>query len=169
MPQDATLYTATIKYDRPLIRRALNRYFAKRLGKPFFIVLPLLIVALVYGYLNGLWSRLLTIVTIALLVVLAFLGLVYVARLQAAEGFFDKANDPTVTLSFTDEGVKTDSDVGSSELKWSVFDELLKFPDVWLLVYAKSGYITLPVSQLTSDCAHFIDLKMSAARDLPGS
>lgn len=160
-------HTATIKYDRPLVRRALNRYFVRRLGKTFFIVFPILTVALGFFYITGSWSQSLTITSIGLSAVLAFLGFVYFARLRAGEGFFDKANDPTVTFTFTDEGVRTDSDLGTSDVKWSIFDEILKFPDLWLLVYAKSGYMTLPLDQLGSDCAQFIDQQMSAAADVP--
>jgi hypothetical protein len=44
-----------------------------------------------------------------------------------------------------------------------VFDEILKFPDVWLLVYAKSGYMTLPIDQLTPECMEFIDTQIGSA------
>lgn len=157
------LHTATIRYDRPLVRRALNRYFARRLGKPFFVVLLLSLATLAYAYVAGSWSRPLTLVAIAFAVALAFLGFVYFARLRSSEGFFDKATNPTVTFTFTDEGVRTESELGTSDLKWLVFDEVLKFPEVWLLVYARSGYMTLPVDQLSLDCLQFIDQQVSNA------
>ena len=97
----------------------------------------------------------------ALVIAIAFVVVMYFARLRAAEGFFDKSNEPTVAITFSDTGVETLSDIGSSKLNWSVFEEILKFPDVWLLVYAKSGYITLPLAQLSSDCRKFIDDKMT--------
>lgn len=166
MPSESiSSHTATITYDRQLVRRALNRYFIKRLGKPFFIALLLVAAAFAYLFIIGSWNGFSTFMAVSLLVMLVFIGLIYFARLRAAEGFFDKANEPTVTFVFTDEGVRTESDLGTSDLKWSAFDEILKFSDVWLLVYARSGYITLPVEQLSSDCAQFIDRKMAAARN----
>ena len=151
------LHTVTITYNRPLVRRALNRYFAKRLGKPFFVVLCLLCVYLAYSFFSDSWDPALTYITIPVAFIVVFLAFVYVVRLRAAEGFFDKADDPTVTITFSENGVSTESDLGTSVLNWAVFEEILKFPDVWLLVYAKSGYMTLPLAQLPPDCRRFID------------
>ena len=158
-------HTAIIKYDRPLVRRALNRFMVKRLGKLFFVALLAIMIVFFYLYLTGTWTWLRTYLAIALATVLAFLSFVYYARLRAAEGFFDKSNDPTVTFRFTTEGVRTESDLGSADLKWQVFDEILKFQDVWLLVYAKSGYMTLPVDQLTPECSQFIEQQMIACKN----
>lgn len=150
-------HSVTIRYDRPLVRRALNRYFVRRLGKPFFVVLALLGVYLVYALLSNSWEGTLTYLSIPLILVSAFMGMAYYARLRASEAFFDKANEPTVELTFSESGVETQSDLGTSELKWSVFDGVMKFSDIWLLVYARSGYMTLPVDQLSPECRQFIE------------
>ncbi len=154
-------YTATIKYDRPLVRRALNRFMARRVGKSF-VAFPVVVILYLFSYFTNSWSWPLTYSAIAVALALVFLSYVYYARLRATEGFFDKANDPTVTLIFTTDGIRTESDLGTSDLKWKVFDEIPKFPDVWLLVYAKSGYITLPLDQLTPACTQFIEQQMIA-------
>jgi hypothetical protein len=109
----------------------------RRLGKTL-IVLPVVAALIVVIYAIDAWSWPLTFLTAALVGGIAFLGLVYYARLRASEGFFDRAIDPTVIFTFDDEGVRTESDLGSTDMKWQVFDEILKFPEVWLLVYAKN-------------------------------
>lgn len=154
-------HVATIKYDRPLVRRALNRFMVRRLGKLFFLVLLAIIFSLLFSFFSGSWAWPLTYVVIALAAGLAFLLFVYFARLRAAEGFFDKTDNHTVTFRFTTEGVRTESDLGSTDLKWQVFEEILKFHDIWLLIYAKSGYMTLPLDQLTPDCSQFIEQQMA--------
>lgn len=108
----------------------------------------------------GVWAWLFTLLSIVLAAWVVFLVYVYYARLGAAEGFFDKANEPKVTFFFTENGVQTRSDLGSSDLKWQVFDEILKFRKVWLLVYAKSGYMTLPIDQMPAECLDLIDSKI---------
>jgi len=135
----------------------------KRLGKPFFIVVFVAVAIFLLSFIFGAWSWLLTIIGLIFLAALAFLVFVYIARLRAGEGFFDKVNEPTVTFQFTIDGVQTISDLGSTDMKWQVFDEVLKFPDIWLLVYAKSGYMTLPVDQLTPECKQFIDAQIARA------
>jgi hypothetical protein len=160
-------HTATIKYDRPLIRRALNRFMRRRLGASFFVPMFAVIVMLLLAYFTDSWTWPLTFMAAAIAAALLFIVFVYFARLRAAEGFFDKANDPTVTLRFTDDGVRTESDLGTSDLKWLVFEEILKFRDIWLLVYAKSGYMTLPLGQLTPECSQFIEQQMAKHRNAP--
>ncbi len=157
--------SATIKYDKPLVRRALNRFMLKRLGKSFFVAVFALPIIFLLAFGFGIWSWPLSVLGVVFLAFLAFLAFVYSARLRAAEGFFDKANEPTVTFHFDPTGIRTESDLGTTDLKWQVFDEILKFSDIWLLVYAKSGYMTLPVDQLTPECMEFIDAKMAGAKD----
>ena len=137
----------------------------RRRGRSFFVVLTVLAVIFPLAFAFGVWSGPLSVLGMILLAFLAFLAFVYIARLRAAEGFFDKANDPVVTFQFNDDGIQTVLDLGTTDLKWQVFDEILKFPDVWLLVYAKSGYMTLPLDQLTPECMQFIDAQVSANRN----
>jgi hypothetical protein len=136
----------------------------RRLGASFFVPVLAIIIVLLLAYLAGYWTSPLMYVAAAIAAALLLIVIVYFARLRAAEGFFDKANDPTVTLTFTADGVRTESDLGTSDLKWLVFEEILKFPDIWLLVYAKSGYMTLPLDQLTPECSQFIEQQIAKHR-----
>lgn len=155
-------HTVTIKYTKALVRRALNRYLLRRLGTKFFVAITATLSVLVYAYFADAWNWLLSVIAAIQVIVFAFLGFVYFGRLRAAEGFFDKGGEPVVTFQFEDNRVRTESDLGSADLKWQVFDEILKFPDLWLLVYAKSGYMTLPLDQLTSECREFIETKVGS-------
>lgn len=150
-------HTVTVTYDRPLVRRALNRFMLRRLGPSFFVALFGGILILSFMFFTGSWMWLSTLFAAAMTAALLFLAFVYFARLRAAEGFFDKANEPTVTFRITTDGVRTESELGTSDLKWLVFEEIPKFRDVWLIVYAKSGYLTLPLDQLTPECSQFIE------------
>lgn len=156
--------SVTVKYDKALVRKALNRYMLRRLGKSFFIAVAAALFVFLFAFLGGAWSWLLTVLGLVLLAAFAFLVFVYFARLRAAEGFFDEANDPVVKFHFTAEGVRTESDIGSTDLKWPVFEEILKFPEVWLLVYARSGYMTLPTDQLSAECRQFIEKQIPRSR-----
>lgn len=77
-------HTATIKYDRPLVRRALNRFMVKRLGKSSFLILLALTSVFLFSYFTDSWKWPLTYMAIAIASALAFLSLVYYARLRAA-------------------------------------------------------------------------------------
>ena len=157
-------YSVNVKYDRRLVRRALNRFMFDRMGWTFVLGFPGLSLLLLILFLSGAWNVWLSVVSVALAIVIGIITYIYFLRLKTSEGFFEKAKDPSVKFIFTAEGVKMDSEVGSSELKWAVFDELLRFPDVWLLIYARSGYLTLPTSALTTECKALIEEKVLSSK-----
>ncbi len=144
------------------MRKALNRYLLRRLGWKFFAALLVSLLVLAYAYFADSWSWFLSVVTAIQAPAVAFLLVVYFARLRAAEGFFDKGGEPVVTFQFEDGGIRTESDLGSADLKWQVFDEILKFPDLWLVTYSKGCYMTLPLDQLTIECKDFIETKVGS-------
>jgi hypothetical protein len=133
----------------------------RRLGAAFFVTLAALTTFFIVVYFADFWLWPFTYMVIALVLCLVLISYVYFIRLRAAEGFFDKADDPIVILKFSTEGVRTESALGSTDLKWTVFDEILKFDDLWLLVYCKSGYMTLPLDQLTPECCQLIERQIS--------
>jgi hypothetical protein len=130
----------------------VNRLGWKGIGS--LLAIPLLILAQVWLDFRGfyfsllLWSWAIT---------WGLFGFIYFMRLRASEGFFEHCDNHTASFIFSNQGVKTESQIGTTEFKWQIFDELLKFPDVWLLVYVKSGYITLPTIELSTECKHLIE------------
>ena len=154
-------HSCTVKYDRALVRRALHCFMFHRLGCSGIGALLLLPVLFLASYFLALWNVYLSIIAVVYVIVAGVIIFIYFLRLRTSEGFFEKSKDPCVCFTFSNEGVETNSDIGSSFLKWAAFDELMEFSDVWLLVYARSGYITLPVKQLTSESQLFIEEKLA--------
>lgn len=158
------IYSTQVTYDRPLVRRALNRFMVNRMGWTLIVAIPGTFLFLAVLFLMKIWSFWLSLGLAALVIVVVVITYIYFLRLRTSEGFFDKVQDPTVTFTFGPDGVRTDSQLGSSELKWAAFDELLKFPDVWLLIYTRSAYITLPTNALTLECQAFIEEKLTSSK-----
>jgi hypothetical protein len=153
-------HTIEVTYDRSLIRRALNRFMVKRLGWFTFALIFGLGALLIVEMASGSWSLWFNAMLVLWVIVVGLLVVVYIARIRASEGFFQKSGNCKVQFVFSEDGVQTKSDVGTSDLKWKAFDELLKFPDVWLLVYARSGYMTIPTKQLSDEVKNFIESKI---------
>jgi hypothetical protein len=152
-----------VTYTPALIRQALNCFMLRRLGLPVLVMTPLAVLGLLALYSSGSWSTWLSAVSIALCIAICTIAYIYFLRLKAGEGFFAKSPDPSVIFVFSETGVTTSSALGTSELLWSAFDELLEFPKVWLLIYAKSAYITLPNDSLTDPCKELIRSKLKTS------
>ena len=157
-------YSVNVTYNRPLVRRALNRFMFDRMGWTLMAGLPGVSLLLVILFFLDAWNIWLSVVAVALAVTIGAIFYIYFLRLKTSEGFFEKAKSPSVKLKFTSDGVTTESDLGSSDLKWAAFDELLKFPDVWLLIYARSGYLTIPTNVLTAECKEFIEERLTSRK-----
>jgi len=158
-----------ITYNRSLIRRALNHYFISVIGLPLLFITPCLAVLLLWQYCIGVQSAWVNIGLFLFSVAIALLAIVYLVRLSQSETFLSKMASATAIVSFSNEGVSTRSDLGSSTLAWSVFEKILKFNDMWLLVYARSGFITLPLESLSNECRVLIETKVSVAPDCHAS
>ena len=55
------------------------------------------------------------------------------------------------------------SDVGTTTLQWSAVKELWQFPSVWLLLYSKTQFSTLPVACLPPDLQTFVQERVREA------
>jgi hypothetical protein len=91
----------------------------------------------------------------------------YLIRIRQSDSLLGKMRSPTVTHTFSGEGVASRSDLGTSTLKWAVFDQVLEFEDMWLLRYARSAYLTLPLEVLPMECRTLIQRSIGAGASRP--
>ncbi len=153
-------HVVTVFYDRALVKKALNRFFMKRLKITLFALPALLMLCGVF-YFNSTWNNFDTVLATLLLVFLGIMIFIYILRLRMSYEFLSRVSDPSVEFTFTDEGVATKSELGSAELKWPAFNEILKFPDLWLLIYYQSAYLTLPTEAMSEECRAFIEMQIA--------
>jgi hypothetical protein len=70
---------------------------------------------------------------------------------------------PVATWVFAEDAISSESALGKADIKWSTIKELLRFDDVWLLVYAAGNYSTLPIHSLSPEAKSFIETKVLSA------
>ena len=86
----------------------------------------------------------------------------YFMRLNHAVGLLKKMGTPVVSYELTVERVKASSNLGTTEVKWEMFSELWIFPRVWLLLFDKANYLTLPSNQLSEEVKDFLKMRITA-------
>jgi hypothetical protein len=67
---------------------------------------------------------------------------------------------PTAVFEFTDEEISSETDLGSSRMKWKAIKKIWRFPEAWLLFITEWQYITLPIADLTDEIRQFILVKV---------
>lgn len=94
------------------------------------------------------------------LTVLGFRIILYIAsyfrlRRSVADWVRQQGNAP-VHYQLTPDLLRARSNLGASELRWSVFRELLEHPDFLLLGLGRAGHLTLPLSDVPAEAHAFI-------------
>jgi len=156
-------HVVTVTYDRKIIRRAVDSFVYHRLKFS-----PLKWWAVVG---TGLWiyhalphDADYFDLFIACHCVLGFYTVLVIERAKY-QGLFPKCNDQTVVFKFSDNRVEVELPEAISELKWPLFNKVVKLKEAWLLLYdAKSRYIMLPTADLTPECMQFIEEKIGEVK-----
>lgn len=153
----------SVRYDRALVRRALLQFFLVRTGGFTLAVYVMLCVYVAVSASISGWDAFLTVLASGLGVAAALLVWIYSIRMAHSESFLTKAKEPVVRFTFDEDGMTTSSDLGHSSLRWDVFDEVIIGRGLWLLVYGKSGYVTLPEESLPDEVRALIRKKVRSA------
>jgi len=154
-------HVVTVKYDRKLVSRAINRFVFYRLGNLAMGGLFVSTIVILVGVALDYRSICFLIIGVCWMALMRWLEFV---TWRAERGFFEKCNDRSVVFTFSDNGVKADLPEATSEFEWPLFNEILKLKAMWLLVYAKSRYLMLPTANLTPECMQFIEKKIEEVK-----
>ena len=151
----------SVRYTPEIIRRAAREYWTRQFKLRDLIVLGSLIVASIYLWARGDRSWLL-----GFLVACAFLfsGVAiasYFIYLRRSMEKFKRMAEPVGKFRFTEERIGIESDIGFTELSWKMIDQLWTSPEVWLILIAKQGYVTLPIEDLDEDLKRFMVRKVA--------
>jgi YcxB-like protein len=147
---------AKTTYSRELISEAALIYWRKTFASTFFISLTGVVLALVLLFFldSKTWitGTFLAISVIAC-VIFALAFFIYRARSLAV---FAQMKSPTAKWRFSEDAFFVESDVGKSEIKWSLVKCLIKSTRAWLLVYKNSTYSVFPLAGVSSEVLAFM-------------
>lgn len=150
----------TVKYTRTLLLRATTCFWKRHFGLRGIAALVALWagVAVLWLLAAHTWYTV-ALLTGAVLVQVVLVGVVLLCRHRTLASLA-RLEDGAVQFRFEEEGLGMNSSLGTSMLKWSTFERLWKFRDVWLLFISKQQYIVLPVVELPSEALELVDSKV---------
>jgi hypothetical protein len=133
------------------------------MGAGMLLVLALLSALLVWRVSSGDRSWL-----VGLLAAVVFLGLVlpvmvYVVHYRNSMGKFREMAEPTAEFSADDEVFTLSSDRGTTTLQWRTVKEVWQFPHLWLLLFSKAQFVTLPLEGISDQMRSFILERVKAS------
>ena len=151
MPHEATLI-----YSESLLRQAVFGFWHRSVGIGFFVALLIAALGLVVLVALGQSSWIIGGLATVLAVGLAFAIVVYVVHYRRSLHKFRQMNSPQATFRAEESSFTMVSDIGTTTLQWSAVKELWQFSNVWLLLYSKAQFTTLPLACLSPETQTYI-------------
>jgi hypothetical protein len=149
-------FEATLIYSESTIRQAVFLFWRRTVGVSFIFVLLAIIAWFVFLLARGDRSWLLGVTgTIIAVGILMSVGVYFVHFRNSMTKFRDMGS-PKAILRLEDLTFTFVSDIGESTMQWSVIKELWRFENVWLLLFSKAHFSTLPLENLPAEMRTFI-------------
>ena len=141
-----------------LLRRvALRRIFRRW---PLTLIAILLIgYGIMFDIRRGQWTTLSTIGATALGIQWLLFVAIYLRQRRAIGEWARQQGDAPVHYSLKDETICAQSNLGSSELKWTVFRELIEHDDCLLLGFSRGNHLTLTRANVPAEALEFMRQK----------
>ena len=148
--------TTTLHYSEALVRRAIRAFWWRLTGWIYFAAFLALLVAFVYLIATGNRSWWLGVLGTVLGINFVVSAAVYAVHWRSAMARFRRMKSKEVVFSMDEDRFRVESELGSTELSWSVVVKVWRFPDFWLLFYSRAQFTIMPLSNLDAPTQAFI-------------
>jgi hypothetical protein len=156
--------TVTLQYTEADVRTAVNCYWKRSVGVTFPAVTVFLIAVFFWRVAQGDRSWIIGMLGAFLILGVVVIATAYIAPYRHALAAFRALNPLEATLTLDEGTLSMASNVGSTTVPWSAVTELWRFDRVWLLLFSKAQFVTLPVRCLSAEAQAFLTEKVSSVR-----
>jgi hypothetical protein len=156
-------HEATLIYSTALLRQAVFAFWWRSVGVGFFVALLIAAIGLVVLVALGQSSWIVGGLATVLAVGVAFAIVVYVVHYRRSLQKFRQMDKPQALFRAEESSFTMISDIGTTTLQWSAVKELWQFSNVWLLLYSKAQFTTLPLACLPPETQAYIVQRVRTA------
>jgi hypothetical protein len=149
-------HEATLIYSETLLRHAVFAFWRRSVGVGFIVALFVGVLGLGLLIAQGVASWLVGTFAAVLVLGIAFATAVYVVHYRNSLRKFRQMDKPRATFRADESSFTMSSDIGTTTLQWSAVKELWQFRSVWLLLYSKAQFSTLPLACLSPETQTYI-------------
>jgi hypothetical protein len=137
----------TVRYTREHCLASAWRFWQRRLGYRYALELAIgsgLLVLATQGPYR--WIEIALMIAVG---IFAFVGAaIFFIHWRRAVAGLEVLNPPESTWTLTEETVAQESSLGESAIGWPSLYEVWRFDDLWILMWGKDVYSTIPIGQL---------------------
>jgi hypothetical protein len=145
-----------LRYTEALVAQAVRHYWRRTVGLGIFVAVALMIAFLIWRIANGDRSWI-----VGLSAAVALFGVlmpitVYVVHYRSSMSKFREMSEPIAEMVADEDEFTLSSDRGTASLKWALVKEVWRFETIWLLLFSKAQFVTLPVKDVPEPMQLFI-------------
>ena len=139
-----------------LIRAATRRFWLQFVGWGGLLRWAVISIGLVVlnVFERQTWSYGVTALVVVFIPTIWVVG--YFTFLRRAFHRYGQMQSKLISYRFTEQGLGTKSDLGSTEIPWRMLDKVQRYPDVWLLFVGRRDYAYLPAPEMTETLKDYI-------------
>lgn len=164
-----TSHETTLIYSEALLRQAVFGFWRRSVGIGFLVALLVALLGLGVLIAQGMASWIVAVVAAVLVLGVGFAIAVYIIHYRNSLRKFRQMAKPQATFLADDTSFTITSDIGTTTLQWSSVKELWQFPNVWLFLYSKGQFTTLPLGCLSPETqAHIVQCIRTAGGKVDG-
>ena len=159
----AMQHRATLRYTERLVAQAVGLYWRKTVGFGLIVAVALMIAFLTWRLIEGDRSWVVGLVAAVVLLGVLMPVAVYVVHYRNSMSKFREMSQPVAELVANQEAITISSDRGTSSLKWELVKEVWRFESLWLLLFSRAQFVTLPLEDLPGPMQAFILERVKAS------
>ncbi|OIS94269.1 hypothetical protein BLA27_07100 [Brucella cytisi] len=91
---------------------------------------------------------------------------IWIAHYRSAVGKFRSMSKPEADVTFFDDGIQVETELGSSKIPWVMFIEIWERSNYWMLIISQNQYLTLPLETMSSADRYLVKSKVLSANSL---
>ena len=146
-----------------LMRLGTRRFMAAHFRWPVLVLFALYFALLVPFCMMNRWHFLCGVLFGAILVLLMMLVIAWLMRNRTASQAARRYPSPAARCTIGEDGIRLENSLATSQLTWKAFQEVVRAPDVWLLLMTRQHYFVLPAGPLAGDPGRFLAAQVAAA------
>jgi hypothetical protein len=149
-------HRVTLRYTERLVAQAVRAFWRKTIGSGLLVGIALMIAFLVWLLIDGDRSWVVGLTGAVVLLGIVMPVAVYLVHYRNSMGKFREMSEPVAEFVADEETFTLSSDRGTTSLKWNAVTEVWRFESLWLLLFSKAQFVTLPLEDVPGPMQAFI-------------
>ena len=149
-------HRATLNYTERLVEKAVRLFWLRTVGYGELVAVIVMSAVLAWRLMEGDRSWFVGVLATLVFLSIAIPLAIYFGHYQNSLGKFREMKQPIAEFVVDEDALTLSSDLGATTLKWGAVTEVWRFESLWLLLFSKAQFVTIPLDGLPESMREFI-------------